>query len=393
MDLIKEIKALEKEIISWRRWFHQHPGVGFDVEETAVKIEEILKEIGYSELRRYAKTGVIAYLEVDSDYPIVALRADIDGLPMEEENDLPYKSIYPGKNHACGHDAHIAMVLGAAKYLYNNKDKLKNNLLLIFQPGEEGYGGAKRMLDDGLYRDYPFQRIYGCHIGLIFPELKGGQIGLSYNPIMAATVEFKITIKGRGGHGAMPQKAVDPILIAGNIITSVQSIVSRNLAPTDTAVISFGKIQGGTAFNIIPEEVLLTGTIRYLEEAAGKEIFSRLELLVEGIAKSYGGYAKVEIISGYPPLVNNKEVTEFVNKKLIEIFSREDIINLKKPTMGGEDMAYFLNKAPGCFFFLGAGNEEKGIVYPHHHPKFNIDEGVLWEGTAAFCKLILETNL
>lgn len=389
MNIVQDIKAMEQEIINWRRWFHQHPEVGFESFEAAGEIERILKEIGYKEIRRYAKTGVVAFLEVNRSYDTVALRADIDALPILEENIVDYVSLNEGKMHACGHDAHIAMLLGASKYLFQNQDKLKSNLLLIFQPGEEGYGGAKVMLEEGLFKDYPYSKVFGCHIGLIFPELKSGQIGLSYEPVMAATSEFKAIIKGKGGHGAMPQTTVDPIVIAGNIISSVQTIISRNLAPTDTAVLSFGKIEGGTAFNIIPEEVTLSGTIRYLDEKSGRKIISRLTEIVEGIALSYGGWAKVEILSGYPAVVNDQKLTGIVNEKLIEMFGYSDIIELKKPTMGGEDMAYFLQMAPGCFFFLGAGNEEKGIIYPHHHPKFDIDEEVMWKGTAAFCQLVL----
>lgn len=389
MDIIKDIKALEPDIVKWRRWFHKHPGIGFEVEETAMEIEKILKEIGYQKIRHYANTGVVAFLEINPNFETVALRADTDALPIEEQNKMDYSSLYKGKMHACGHDAHIAMLLGASKYLFENKDKLKTNLLLIFQPGEEGYGGAEVMLNEGLYDDYPYSIIFGCHIGLIFPELKTGQIGISYEPIMAATSEFKVTIRGKGGHGAMPQKTVDPIVIAGNIISSVQTIISRNLSPTEPAILSFGKIYGGTAFNIIPEEVTLMGTIRFLSKDSGDTIISRFKDLVEGIALSFGGSAKLEILSGYPALVNDTKITEFVNRNLTEIFGGDDIIEIKKPTMGGEDMSYLLQRAPGCFFFLGAGNEEKGIIYPHHHPKFDIDESVMWKGSAAFCSLVL----
>lgn len=389
MNIIQDIKAIEQEIISWRRWFHKHPEVGFEAFETAEEIERILREIGYTEIRRYAKTGVVAFLRINPSFETVALRADIDALPISEENAVEYASVNEGKMHACGHDAHIAMLLGASKYLFQNQDKLKTNLLLIFQPGEEGYGGAEVMLKEGLFKDYPYKKIFGCHIGLIFPELKPGQIGLSYEPVMAATSEFKAVIRGKGGHGAMPQTTVDPIVIAGNIICSVQTIISRNLAPTDSAILSFGKIEGGTAFNIIPEEVTLSGTIRYFNEESGEKIIARLEEIVRGIALAYGGSAKVEILSGYPAVVNDKEVTKFVNGKLIEMFGCSDIIEINKPTMGGEDMSYFLQKGRGCFFFLGAGNEEKGITYPHHHPKFDIDEEVMWKGAAAFCQLVL----
>lgn len=393
VNLLEQVKSMEGEIIAWRRWFHQHPGIGFDVEETAAKIEDILKEIGYTQIKRYAGTGVIAFLEVNPQFDTVALRADTDALPILEENQVEYASKIIGKMHACGHDAHIAMVLGAAKYLYQSKDKLNNNLLLIFQPGEESYGGAGAMLDDGLFNDYPYKRIYGCHIGLIFPELDAGQIGLSYIPIMAATTDFEIKVRGKGGHGAMPQTTIDPIVIAGNIITSLQTIVSRNLAPTDTAIVSFGKIEGGTARNIIPEEVVLSGTVRFLYDEKGDLILNRIKDLVEGIAKSYGGASEVQFIPGYPAVVNDPEVTTFVNENLTEIFPSNDIIELKKPTMGGEDMSIFLQQAPGCFFFLGGGNRGKGIVYPHHHPKFDIDEEVLWRGSAAFCHLVLKAEL
>lgn len=392
MSFVEDIKGLEEEIIKWRRWFHQHPGVGFDVEETTNEIKKKLREIGYRDIKRYAQTGVVAYLENHKDFKTVAIRADIDALPILEENNVEYISKYPGKMHGCGHDAHAAMALGAAKYLYLNKEKLGVNVLFIFQPGEEGYGGAEAMLKEGLFEDYPYDYVFGCHIGLIFPELDGGQIGISYEPIMAATREFEVAIKGFGGHGAMPQNTVDPIVIAANIITSVQTIVSRNLAPTDTAIVTFGSIQGGTAHNIIPEQVNLAGTIRYLNEESGSKIETRFKEILEGVSKAYGGEFELVFKSGYPAVVNNGEMVNIVKEKLIHIFPEDDIIELKKPTMGGEDMSYFLERAPGCFFFLGGANEEKGITYPHHHPKFNVDEGILWKGTAAFCQLVLNIS-
>ncbi len=392
MNIKEDIKNMEKEIIAWRNWFHQHPGVGFDLEETTSKIETILKEIGFTDIKRYAKTGVVAYLQLDPKFETIALRADTDALPITEENHREYTSLNIGKMHACGHDAHIAMALGAAKYLFNNQHKLRVNLLFIFQPGEEGYRGAEAMLNEGLYDDYPFNKVYGCHIGLIFPELKTGNIGLSYKPTMAATTEFDVIIKGKGGHGAMPQNTVDPIVITGNVITAIQSIVSRNISPTDSAIITFGQIKGGTAHNIIPEKVELNGTIRYLNKETGDRIFSRISETVEGIAKAYGGDCQVIFKPGYPAVVNDAKVTKFVYENLTNLFGQDDIIDIQNPTMGGEDMSYFLDLAPGCFFFLGAENKEKGIIYPHHHPKFDIDEEVLWKGTAAFCHLIINNE-
>lgn len=392
MNLVQEIKAMENEIIAWRRWFHQRPGIGFEVEESSDEIERVLREIGYTEIKRYANTGVVAYLENSKEYKTVAIRADIDALPILEQNNIDYISKYPGKMHGCGHDAHAAMALGAAKYLYSVKDKLAVNLLLIFQPGEEGYGGAEAMLQDGLFEDYPYDYIFGCHIGLIFSELKGGQIGISYDPIMAATKQFEITVKGFGGHGAMPQNTVDPIVITANIITSMQTIVSRNLSPTDSAIVTFGKVEGGTAHNIIPEQVHLGGTIRYLTEESGEKIVTRMREIIGGIAKAYGGDYELELMPGYPAVVNDETMVDYAKEKLAQVFGNSDIIELKKPTMGGEDMSYFLKLAPGCFFFLGGASEEKGITYPHHHPKFNVDEGILWRGTAAFCQLVLNIN-
>ncbi|WP_353893708.1 M20 family metallopeptidase [Proteinivorax hydrogeniformans] len=380
---------MQETIAQWRRYFHQYPGVGFDVEETSTRIEQELDKMGITNRKRFASTGIAALIEGNSGCDkTVALRADIDGLPIQQINDVPYKSKIDGRMHACGHDAHIAMALGVAKYFTEHKEELDGNLLLIFQPGEEGYGGAQAMLDDGLYEEYPFETVFGCHVGSIFPDVKYNKIGLSAKPTMAAAVEFSLDIYGKGGHGAVPQETVDPVVVSAHVITALQTIKSRRLAPTDNAIVTIGEIKGGSAPNIIPDKVTLRGTARYLTDDIGKCIYSSIDEIAKGVTAAFGGRHNLTFKDPYPPVKNDDELVKWAKEELSEVTESDQIVEIEKPSMGGEDVAVFLRKAPGIFFFLGTNNNTEKTSYPHHHHKFDIDDSLLWKGTNVFVNLI-----
>ncbi|MFZ5752686.1 MAG: M20 metallopeptidase family protein, partial [Bacillota bacterium] len=311
----------------------------------------------------------------------IALRADMDGLAIKEETGLPFASTN-GNMHACGHDAHTAMLLGAAKILNAHRDQLKGNVKLIFQPGEEGPGGAKPMIDDGVLENPKVEAVLGLHIGTIFKEIGTGQIGVSYGNLMACLDQFSIKIKGKGCHGAMPDTGVDPIVITGQVLSALQTIVSREVKPVNPAVVTIGKIHGGRAYNIIPDEVELEGTVRSIKQDEREKIARRLEEIVASITRGMRGDYEFNYIFGYPPLVNDGQFTKSFVETAQKIVGEKDIIEIPYPTMGGEDMAFFLERVPGTFFFLGGGNEAKNIVYPHHNAKFDVDEDVFWRGTA-----------
>jgi amidohydrolase len=379
-EILTAAQKLKSNLSQWRRWCHQHPGIGYDVEETAEYIVEILSSLGIKTETQVGRSGVVGIIEGKEPGPVIALRADMDALPIQEENNHEYKSLYPGKMHACGHDAHVAMLLGAAHIL--KEGNFAGTVILMFQPAEEGLGGAKAMINDGVMSRHQVQAIFGGHIGLISNELSTGQVGVSYRPMMAATYSFEARITGKGGHGAMPHQAVDPIVIAAEVITAWQRLISREISPVHPAVLTIASIHGGSAHNIIPEHVDMKGTIRYLNPEAGDTLLTRMEQVLTGICEVWRAKGTITIGDGYPPVVNDRDFTAFFAQVAEEIVGRENVIDLEYPTMGGEDMAFFLQEAPGTFFFLGGGNPEKGITYPHHHPKFEIDEEVLPIGTA-----------
>ncbi|WP_350344104.1 M20 family metallopeptidase [Proteinivorax tanatarense] len=384
----EKVLDMKDTITQWRRYFHQYPGVGFDLEETAVRIEQELDKMGITNRERFAYTGIAALIEGNgSTNKTIGLRADTDGLPIKQGNDVPYKSKIDGKMHACGHDAHIAMALGVAKYFTENKEELDGNLVLIFQPGEEGYGGAQAMLDDGLYEKYPFEAVFGCHVGSIFPDVKYNQVGLSAKPTMAAAVEFSLDIHGKGGHGAVPQETVDPVVVSAHVITALQTIKSRRLAPTDNAIVTIGDIKGGSAPNIIPDKVTLKGTARYLTDDVGKNIYSSIDEIAKGVTAAFGGSYKLMFKDPYPPVKNDDELVSWAKRQLTDDMEPGEIVEIEKPSMGGEDVAVFLRKVPGIFFFLGTNNSTKETSYPHHHYKFDIDDSLLWKGTNIFVTL------
>jgi len=381
LNIIEEAKKMQNEIVTWRRELHQIPEVGLELPQTSAYVIDKLKKMDVECKPNVGVSGVIGLIKGGMPGKVIALRADMDALPIKEESNLSFAA----KNnnmHACGHDTHTAMLLGAANILGRNRDKLSGTVKLIFQPDEEGAKGAKSMIKDGVMENPNVDAILGLHIGTIFKEIGTGQIGVSYGRLMASFDKFYIKLKGHGSHGAMPHMGIDPVVMAGHIITALQTIVSREMKPTHPAVVTIGKVYGGAAYNVIPGFVEIEGTIRALDEEDRQMIIKRIEEIVSGITKAMRGEYEYSITLGAPPVVNNSEFTKTFVDTAKSIIGAENVIEIIEPTMGGEDMAYYLSKVPGTFFFLGSGNEAKGITYPHHNCKFMVDEDVFWKGTA-----------
>lgn len=364
-------------IVKMRRYFHKYPELSFNETRTAQVIAEELKKLGLHVQTGIAKTGIIASLPLSNAARTVAFRADMDALPIEEENDLDYKSSYDGIFHACGHDANMAMLLGAAKIIVSLKDKLKRQVRFLFQPGEEQPpGGANYLIEQGALHDV--DEIYGLHID---PNLPSSVFGLRSGAAMASTDRIIITIRGKGGHSSTPHLCVDPIVIAAEIILGIQTIVSRKLNPLSPCAISLCQISGGTAFNVIPSRVIILGTARTLDDKLRNNLPSLLEETVKGITSYNNASYEFEYLRGYPVLYNHQEQVEFVRGKIIELFGNDAVKNIN-PILGGEDFSYYLEKTKGAFVFLGSGNQEKGTNQPLHSPQFLIDEEILCKGSA-----------
>ncbi|MBK9127355.1 MAG: amidohydrolase [Phycisphaerales bacterium] len=384
-DLLADARALDATLLHWRRHLHAHPELSGHEANTATYVAAALREMG---LEPRERVGGMYGLTVDlgpAGGPCVALRADMDALPIQEQTGLPYASRTPGVMHACGHDAHTAMLLGAARLLSARRGELARPVRLIFQPAEEQPpGGAKPMIDAGVLDGV--ERVYGLHI---WSEMPVGTLGTRAGVFMASTDELDIVIRGRGGHAAMPQQCVDPIVAASQVVVALQSITSRSIAMTDSAVVSITQFNGGTASNIIPEEVRLAGTVRTLSEATRAAVLRRLREIVEGVARAHGAEARVEVGAGYPALVNDAAAVESALRAARGLgIASESILQLAAQG-GGEDFAYYARRVPSAFVFLGARNEAKGCVFAHHHPRFNIDEDALPLGAALLAALAL----
>jgi len=384
IKILPEVSAINAEIIANRRNFHQHPELGFNEHITGKFIAEKLSSYGIDVRTGIGKTGIIGDLHGKGSGKTIALRADMDALPVQETSDVPYKSQNDGIMHACGHDGHMAILLGAAKILSQNKDRFSGNIRFIFQPAEEGGGGARYMIADGCLENV--DEIYGMHLWNYQPY---GEIGVKSGPIMAAADIFDITIKGIGGHGAAPQGTVDAIVVAANHIVSLQTIISRNTDPLQSAVITIGKISGGHGFNVIADEVKLRGTTRAMTEENRSMIKTRMHEVVAGVAKSTGAKIKMDYQEGYPSTINDANATQRVSNTANKIISKGVVIPY--PTMGAEDFSYYLQKLPGSFFFVGsAPPNTKPLTVPHHCSHFDIDERALLVGTSVFVQLIFD---
>ena len=381
MNIRKEIKEIEKNIINWRRDFHQYPELSFDEHRTSSVIGDELRSMGLVPKMNVGRTGVMADLKF-GEGPIIGLRADMDALPIQETSGLDFMSKNDGVMHACGHDGHMAMLLGAAKALTQTRNNLKGTIRFIFQPAEEGLGGAKYMIEDGCLKDV--SEIYGIHVWNYQPI---GEVGVKEGPVMAAADMFDITIKGIGGHGAAPQGTVDTIVVASSLIQAFQTIISRNTNPLESSVIAIGKINGGHNFNIIADEVNLSGTARAYTEENRNLIKKRMTDIIEGVSKTYDAEILFEYKDGYPPTINHPGPTSKVLQAAEKVVG--DKAGVPYLSMGGEDFAYYLQKIPGCFFFVGsAPNKDQLFETPHHCSHFTMDEQALLIGPSVYLNLI-----
>jgi len=385
--LVDEARKMQQQITDWRRDLHRIPEIGLHLPATSEYLASLLRNWGLPVETEVADSGILATVGGgDSGGRTIAIRADMDGLPIEEQTGLPYASEHKGRMHACGHDAHMAMALGAARLLNELDCDLPGQVKMIFQPAEEGPGGAEPMIAQGALEAPEVDAIVGLHIGAVSDEISNGQVGIRSGPSMASSDSFSIEVRGKGGHGALPHTSVDPIAVSATVIQEIQSLISRELSPVRPGVLSICQIEGGTANNIIPEKVMMKGTARFLHEQQRDKISQRLVELVEQIGKARGADVTCEYRRGYPVLVNDPGFTDFFARCAGDIVGDDQIINLDEPIMGSEDMAYFLRLVPGTFFFLGGASIRGGEPIPHHHPEFDIDEDVLWIGSALLAK-------
>jgi amidohydrolase len=367
------VHDLFEKLVSTRRHFHEHPELSWKEVQTQKAILERLREIdGLQDIRPIARTGATALLVGSRERPCVLWRADIDALPVPERNDLPFASKNPGVMHACGHDAHITIALGLADALAARRDELAGSVRFVFQPAEEGSGGAQACIADAVLESPPVDRALGLHISSDIPL---GSINVAAGPFFAAPTTFTITITGRGGHAAAPQQSVDAVVTAAYAITALQTVVSRSVSPAETVVLTIGKVEAGYRSNVIADSATLKGTVRTYTDHLRDEMIRRMDEILAGVCSAFGATFTLEHETSCPPLVNDPTVTALVEHEAASFFGHEQIMAV--PTMGAEDMSVFLEERPGCYFWLGARNERKGIAGRHHDPAFMIDEDAL----------------
>ena len=375
------ISKIKKEIIDNRRYFHKYPELSFKEHNTSKVIAEKLEEMGIEVLTGIAQTGLTGLIRGNNPGKTIALRADMDALPIQETSEIEYRSVNDGVMHACGHDGHIAMLLGAAKAINQIKQKLNGNVKLIFQPAEEGLAGALHMINEGVIDDV--DEIYGIHL---WNYQKVGEIGVKDGPIMAAADMFEIEVIGKGGHGATPHGTVDAVIVASHIVNSLQTIVSRDTNPLESTVVTVGMINGGYNFNIIADKVILKGTTRSYTKENRELIKTRMNEIIAGTEKIFNAKIQLKYKDGYPPTVNNERCTKNVINAISKVIGESSYAPYL--SMGGEDFSYYLEKIPGCFFFVGSSPlDSEPLSIPHHCSHFDIDEKSLLIGASAFVKI------
>ena len=362
------------ELSRIRRHFHENPELGFEEFRTSAHIADLMEGLGLEVRRSVAQTGVVALLRGGKPGKTVAIRADIDALPVQELNDVPYKSKTPGKMHACGHDVHITAAIGAAMLLAQHRESLAGNVKFIFQPAEETPGGAEPMIQDGALENPKVDAIVGGHV---WGSLDSGVVEVLPGPIMASSDIIRLTIHGKGGHAAQPHTTIDPIVIGSEIVGALQKIVSRQTDPTEAAVISICLFRAGDTFNVIPNSAYLEGTVRTLNNTLRQEISQKIESVIRGITESYGATYELDYTFSYPATINDPGVTESVRQSAAKILGAENVRTAARASMGAEDFAYFLLAVPGTYIRIGVRNAVKGITHDIHHPQFDIDEDIL----------------
>ncbi|MDS3861498.1 M20 family metallopeptidase [Thermosynechococcaceae cyanobacterium BACA0444] len=378
------IKALQPELVAWRRYLHQRPELAFKEQLTASFVAEKLREWGIPHQTGIAETGIVAILEGSRPGPVLGIRADMDALPIQEENQVPYRSSHDGVMHACGHDGHTTIALGTARYLSQHPD-FAGTVKIIFQPAEEGPGGAKPMIQAGVLDNPKVDAIIGLHVWNVLPV---GTVGVRSGPFMAAAEFFHCQVLGKGGHGAIPQQTIDAVLVASQIVTTLQTIVARNINPLDTAVISVGSFHGGTAKNIIADTASLSGTVRYFNPELADKLPQRIEEIIAGVCACHGAKYELNYQRMYPATINDPTMAELVRSVATTVIETELGVVPECQTMAAEDMSFFLQQVPGCYFFLGSANAELGLDFPHHHPRFDFDETVLGLGVEIFVRCL-----
>ncbi len=377
-DFRSQANALRDSMIARRRDFHQHPELSFQEVRTAGIVAQTLSELGLEVRTGVGKTGVIGLLEGDHEGPTVLVRCDMDALPVQEENDVEYRSQTPQVMHACGHDGHTAVALAVAEMLSQHRDKLAGSVKFVFQPAEEIGKGAMAMIDDGALIDPVPQVSLGLHL---WNELPVGKVAVVPGPLLAGVGIFDLIVKGKGGHAAMPQYTIDPVLTLAHILTTLQSVVSRNVPPIETAVISATKIRAGDAYNVIPERVECSGTIRTFRNEIFDLVVERFHKIVDGVAASMGCEAQLVIQSMTPPVINDVAIAQRM-KAVFEEAAPDFTYTDNFRSMVGEDMSCFLDRIPGLFLMVGSANHERGLDYAHHHPRFDFDEDSMVIGAA-----------
>jgi len=387
LDIRRLATEIEEEIIAFRRQIHRYPELSSEEFMTTKLIEEKLKENNIEYSKTDLESGVIAIIRGERDGKTIALRADIDALPIHEESNLEFASKNDGVMHACGHDIHTAVLMGALLVLNKFKKDIAGNIKFFFQPAEEKIGGAKMFIEAGALKSPEVDAVIGFHT---WPDLDSGTIGYKKGAFLASTDELFIDVFGRGGHAAHPDQCVDPILISAHILTKLQSIISRELSPTDSAVVTVGTINAGIASNVIPSSVEMTGTVRTVNKQTHKNIFDKIRRIVSGTAESMGGNVDIRFKKGTPPLVCDSNLVEVIKNSAAELLGQDKLIELKKPSMGGDDFSFYTEKVPGAFFRLGTANEDDNSRLSLHNSKIIFDERSIQTGIKVLSKITLD---
>ena len=382
MSVVPRIAELNEEMTAWRRDIHAHPELGFEERRTSEIVAAKLAEFGIEVHRGVGRTGVVGVLRAGSSGRSVGLRADMDALPIQEANTFAHRSTNDGRMHACGHDGHTTMLLGAAKYLAQTR-KFNGTVHFIFQPAEEGIGGARAMVEDGLFRRFPCEAIFGMHNR---PGMPLGKFAVRSGAMMAGGAFFDIDIEGRGAHGARPEAGVDPVLVAAHVTTALQSIVSRNVRPVDTAVVSVTQIHGGNAYNVIPQSVRLSGTVRAFSNDVMGLIGRNIARMAEGVAAGFGATAKTDFRPIFPPLLNDAQEADFAAGICAEIAGAESVRRDPALIMASEDFSFMLNEVPGCYINIGNGDGEGACEV--HNPSYDFNDAALPYGASFFARLV-----
>ena len=380
MHLVKQIEDMTLQLSEWRQDLHAHPELGFEEHRTSDFVASKLEEFGVEVHREIGKTGVVGVLRQGNETRSIGLRADMDALPIRETNEFSHKSKNPGKMHACGHDGHTVMLLAAAKYLAESRS-FSGQVNFIFQPAEEGLGGAKAMIDDGLFDKFPCDRVYAMHNG---PGIAVGKFASVPGIRTAAGAFFDIEVIGKGGHGAFPQFAIDPITIAAEIISAIQTIISRATSPNESAVLSITKMHAGDAYNVIPEKAVLSGTVRTFTIEKMQEIEQQMVSISEGISKAHGGTALVEFNTLFLPVLNEEEATDLATEVCGDMVGRDNVITTGSAGTGSEDFSFMSNEVPGCYVIIGNGEDSNAL----HNPNFDFNDEALVYGGSFFARVI-----